>query len=169
MRLELVASLLHAPEVLFLDEPTIGLDVSAKAALRDLVRERSERDGLTLLLTSHDTGDMERVCERAVVLHRGRVLLDRPVRDLRRGYIRRKVVRLLTAEPTVAIDLPGVAVVGREPHRTVLEVDPSVTPVDAVVAAAIRASRIEDLTVEDPPMEEIVRAIYASANAGAPA
>jgi ABC-2 type transport system ATP-binding protein len=168
MRLELVASLLHAPEVLFLDEPTIGLDVSAKAAMRDLVRERSERDGLTLLLTSHDTGDMERVCERAVVLHRGTVLLDRPVRDLRRGYIRRKVVTLLTEEPSVAVDLPGVETVSREPHRTTLEVDVSKTPVEAVVQAALRGARVQDLTVEDPPMDEIVRAIYAAANAAAP-
>jgi ABC-2 type transport system ATP-binding protein len=167
MRLEVVASLLHSPEVLFLDEPTIGLDVSAKAAMRDLIRDRSERDGLTLLLTSHDTGDMERVCERAVVLHRGRVLLDRPVRDLRRGYIRRKVVTLLTAEPSIALELPGVEVVLREPHRTVVEVDVSATPVESVVQAAMRASRLQDLTVEDPPMEEIVRAIYAAANAQA--
>ncbi|MDD9945388.1 MAG: ATP-binding cassette domain-containing protein, partial [Myxococcales bacterium] len=73
MRCEIVASLLHAPEVVFLDEPTIGLDVSAKATIRDLVREQSERDGRTIMLTSHDTGDMERVCERVIVIHEGRL------------------------------------------------------------------------------------------------
>jgi ABC-2 type transport system ATP-binding protein len=168
MRMELVASLLHAPEVLFLDEPTIGLDVSAKAIVRDLVRDRSERDGLTLLLTSHDTGDMERVCDRAIVLHRGRILLDRSVRELRRGFIRRKVVTLVTAEPAVALDLAGVTTVSREPHRTVLEVDVSVTPVEAIVQAALSAARLVDLTVEDPPMDEIVRGIYAAANRAPP-
>jgi ABC-2 type transport system ATP-binding protein len=168
MRMELVASLLHAPEVLFLDEPTIGLDVSAKAVVRDLVRDRSERDGLTLLLTSHDTGDMERVCERAVVLHRGRVLLDRPVRELRRGHIRRKVVTLSTVEPSIRLaPLPGVREVSTEPHRTVLEVDTAATPVEAVVQAALAAGRLADLAVEDPPMEEIVRDVYAAANRGA--
>jgi ABC-2 type transport system ATP-binding protein len=168
MRMELVASLLHAPEVLFLDEPTIGLDVSAKAVVRDLVRERSEEDGLTLLLTSHDTGDMERVCERAVVLHRGRVLLDRSVRELRRGHIRRKVVTLSTVEPAIRVGpLPGVREVSAEPHRTVLEVDTTATPVEAVVQAALAAGRLADLTVEDPPMEEIVRDVYAAANRGA--
>jgi ABC-2 type transport system ATP-binding protein len=167
MRCEIVASLLHAPEVLFLDEPTIGLDVTAKAVIRDLLRERSEREGTTLVLTSHDTGDMERVCDRVVVIHEGRLLLDRPVQDLRRGFIRRKVVTLLTAEPSVAISLPGVTVVSSDPHRTVLEVDTAVTPVEAVVQAAIGASRLRDLTVEDPPMEEIVQAIYASAGVGA--
>ena len=166
MRCEIVASLLHAPEVLFLDEPTIGLDVTAKAVIRDLIRERSERDGMTVLLTSHDTGDMERVCDRVIVIHEGRLLLDRPVQDLRRGFIRRKVVTLHTAEESVTVDLPGVVVVSKEPHRTVLEVDTAATPVDAVVQAAMKASRLNDLTVEDPPMEEIVQAIYESAKSG---
>ena len=169
MRCEITASLLHAPELLVLDEPTIGLDVSAKAVIRDLVRERSESDGSTVFLASHDTGDMERVCDRVLVIHRGRLLLDRPVATLRRTFIRRKVVTLLTAEAEVSLSLPGVTVRERAPHRTVLEVDTSTTPVEAVVQAALRASRLDDLSVEDPPMEEIVQAIYASAEAsGAP-
>jgi len=162
MRCEIAASLLHGPAVLFLDEPTIGLDVSAKAAIRDLVRDSSRRDGSTVLLTSHDTGDMERVCDRAIVIHRGRLLLDRPVQELRR-FIRRKVVTLVTAESAVTLELPGITVSERAPHRTVLEVDVALTPVEAVVQAALRASKLHDLTVEDPPMEEIVQAIYRSA------
>ena len=165
MRCELVASLLHGPEVLFLDEPTIGLDVTAKAVIRDLIRDMSLRDGSTVLLTSHDTGDMERVCDRVLVIHRGRLLLDEPIAALRKNYIRRKVVTLLTAEEHVNIDLPGVTLMEKAPHRTVLEVDVDCTPVEQVVQAAMRASRLRDLTVEDPPMEEIVQAIYASAEA----
>jgi len=165
MRCELVASLLHGPEVLFLDEPTIGLDVTAKAVIRDLIRDTSLRDGSTVLLTSHDTGDMERVCDRVLVIHRGRLLLDEPIAALRKNYIRRKVVTLLTAEENVSIDLPGVTLVEKAPHRTVLEVDVDLTPIEQVVQAAMRASRLRDLTVEDPPMEEIVQAIYASAEA----
>jgi len=163
MRCDLVATLLHAPEVLFLDEPTIGLDVTAKAVIRDLVRERSRSDGSTVLLTSHDTGDMERVCDRVLVIHEGRLLLDQPIADLRRTYIRRKVVTLLTAEAEITLDLPGVTVTAREPHRAVLEVDVDRTPIERVVQAALDAARLRDLTVEDPPMEEIVQAIYASA------
>ena len=163
MRCEIVASLLHKPEVLFLDEPTIGLDVSAKATLRDLIHDASVRDGSTVLLTSHDTGDMERVCDRVIVIHRGGLLLDKPVEALRKDYIRRKVVTLLTAEASIEIALPGVEIVEQAPHRTVLEVDVEKTPVEAVVQAALRASRLRDLTVEDPPMEEIVQAIYRQA------
>jgi len=163
MRCEIVASLLHAPQVLFLDEPTIGLDVTAKAVIRDLIRDTSRRDGSTVLLTSHDTGDMERVCDRVLVIHNGRLLLDKPIADLRKSYIRRKVVTLLTAEERITLALPGVAVTEEAPHKTVLEVDVEKTSIEAVVQAALKASRLNDLTVEDPPMEEIVQAIYASA------
>ena len=167
MRCEIAASLLHGPEVLFLDEPTIGLDVTAKATIRDLVRDSSQRDGSTVLLTSHDTGDMERVCDRVLVIHQGSILLDRPIADLRRTYIRRKVVTLLTAEASVDLQLPGVTLVAQAPHRTVLEVDVEKTPIEAVVQAALKASRLRDLTVEDPPMEEIVQLIYARAEGAA--
>jgi len=165
MRCEIVASLLHAPRILFLDEPTIGLDVTAKAVIRDLIRDRSKADGSTVLLTSHDTGDMERVCDRVIVIHHGRILLDRPVGELRTHFIRRKVVTLLTAEESVSLDLPGVTRRSSEAHKTVFEVDVTRTPVDQVVQAAMAAAKLRDLTVEDPPMEEIVQAIYASAPA----
>ena len=84
---------------MFLDEPTIGLDVSAKATIRELLRTESERDGVTLLLTSHDTGDIERVCDRVVVIHRGRLLWDGTLADLRRTY--------LTAKTGDAVDRGG--------------------------------------------------------------
>jgi viologen exporter family transport system ATP-binding protein len=163
MRCELVGSLLHRPEILFLDEPTIGLDVVAKATIRDLVRDRGRRDGCTVLLTSHDTGDMERVCERVLVIHRGRLLLDRPVGALRRSFIPRKRVSVVSEETEIALDLPGVRRLPSAAHRTELEVDVSAIGVDKVVAAIVARARVLDLSVEDPPMEEIVTAIYAGA------
>ena len=165
MRCELVASLLHRPEILFLDEPTIGLDVVAKATIRDLVRERGRRDGCTVLLTSHDTGDMERVCERVLVIHRGRLLLDRPVDALRRSFIPRKRISVVSEEAELALDLPGVRRLPSAPHRTELEVDLRAVGVDRVVAQIVQRARVLDLSVEDPPMEEIVTAIYAGASA----
>jgi ABC-2 type transport system ATP-binding protein len=163
MRCEVVASLLHAPEVLFLDEPTIGLDVSAKATIREIVREQSVVHGRTLLLTSHDTGDMESVCERVIVIHEGRLVLDQPVAALRRGYIRKKRVVLQIAARELAVTLPGVRAVRTEPHRIELEVELDVTPVDALLQAVLKATHVQDLTIEDPPMDEIVQAIYRGA------
>ena len=160
MRCEIVASLLHKPEILFLDEPTIGLDVTAKAVIRDLVHESSTRDGSTVLLTSHDTGDMEQVCDRVIVINEGRLVLDQPVRELRRTFIRRKLVTLLTAEESIDLDLAGVRPVDRAPYRTVLEIDTSQIEIGDVVQRALERSKLRDLTVEDPPMEEIVQEIY---------
>jgi ABC-2 type transport system ATP-binding protein len=95
MRCEIAASLLHAPRVLFLDEPTIGLDVTAKATIRELLHRRSAEDGTTLLLTSHDTGDIEEVCDRVIIIHRGRILFDASVAELKRRYpLTRRVVHV---------------------------------------------------------------------------
>ena len=163
MRCELVASLLHAPRVLFLDEPTIGLDVVAKATLRELVRDRSDHEGTTVVLTSHDTGDMEEVCDRVLVIHRGTLLLDRSLAALRREYIRRKAITVVTAEEALDLALEGVEVTARSPHRTSLSVDTERVPVETVVQRVLASAHLHDLTVEDPPMEEIIQAIYAGA------
>jgi ABC-2 type transport system ATP-binding protein len=160
MRCELVAALLHRPKVLFLDEPTIGLDVVAKAALRDLVLEMSEREGTTVLLTSHDTADMERVCDRALVIHRGRLLLDQGVAALRSKFIQRKLITALIEEEDLPIRMPGVRVTRSEPHRIVLEVDTDQLAIEGVVRWLLANAHVQDLTVEDPPMDEIVQLIY---------
>lgn len=162
MRCEIVAALLHGPRLLFLDEPTIGLDVTAKAAIRDFIRDQSRNEGQTVLLTSHDTRDIELVCERVIVINAGRIVLDRPTDQLRRRFIARKLVRLVSQAPTLALDLPGVTRRPSETHTTLLEIDTRAARVDAVIAAALALGGIEDVTVEDPPMEEVVHEIYAA-------
>ena len=94
MRCELVASLLHAPSVLFLDEPTIGLDITAKAAMRDLIKQQAHDDGQTVVLTSHDTRDIELVCDRVIVINAGRIVVDQPTSELRRRFLGRKLVTI---------------------------------------------------------------------------
>jgi ABC-2 type transport system ATP-binding protein len=161
MRCEIVAALLHGPRLLFLDEPTIGLDVTAKAAIRDFIREQSLNEGQTVVLTSHDTRDIELVCERVIVINAGRIVLDRPTAELRR-FIARKLVTLQSQAPTLDLELPGVTRRPAEPHTTILEIDTRQARVDAVIAAALALGGIEDVTVEDPPMEEVVHEIYAA-------
>jgi ABC-2 type transport system ATP-binding protein len=162
MRCEIVAALLHRPRVLFLDEPTIGLDVVAKASLRELVLETARRDGTTILLTSHDTADMERVCQRAIVIHEGRLLLDQDVASLRSTFIRRKVVTVLSEEETVEVTLPGVTAAAATSHRTILQVETDVTPIEVVMQAVLASCHVQDITVEDPPMDDVVTAIYGT-------
>ena len=162
MRCDIVASLLHGPTVLFLDEPTIGLDITAKAAVRDLINEQARAEGLTVVLTSHDTRDIELVCERVIVVNRGRIIVDQATDDLRRRFLTRKLITIRSAAPTIAVDLPGVTRRPADAHMSLFEVDARVARIDQVVAVAIAQGGIEDITIEDPPLEEVIHEIYAA-------
>ena len=163
MRCEIVASLLHAPSLLFLDEPTIGLDITAKAAIRDFITEQARASEQTVLLTSHDTRDIELVCDRVIVINRGRIIVDQPTDQLRSRFLARKRVTLRSLAPRLALDLDGVTRLPSEPHSTVLEIDTARARVEQVIAAALALGGIEDITIEDPPMEEVIREIYDAA------
>jgi ABC-2 type transport system ATP-binding protein len=163
MRCEIAASLLHSPRLLFLDEPTIGLDVSAKAAIRELLRTESEQRGVTLLLTSHDTGDMERVCERVIVIHRGRLLWDGAIAQLRRSYLKTKRVTVWSEAEHLALAMPGVRLLSSGSYRTELEVALEITSLGRVVDAVLRQGAVHDLAVEDAPLDAVIRALYADA------
>ncbi|MDO8378065.1 ATP-binding cassette domain-containing protein [Phenylobacterium sp.] len=165
MRCEITASLLHGPNLLFLDEPTIGLDVTAKAAIRDFIREHARDHGQTVLLTSHDTRDIELVCDRVIVVNQGRIVVDQPTDQLRRRFLGRKIITFQSAGQGVSLDLPGVTRRASEAHATILEVDTRLTRVEQVIAAALADGGIEDVTIEDPPMEEVIAEIYASTHA----
>ena len=95
MRCELAAALLHRPSVIFLDEPTIGLDVIAKQRIRDLIGQLNAEEGVTVFLTSHDAGDIEQVCRRAIVINHGEIILDTPVARMKRDYLKVKTIDLL--------------------------------------------------------------------------
>ena len=164
MRCEIVASLLHSPRMLFLDEPTIGLDVSAKAMIRELLWTESERERVTLLLTSHDTGDMERVCTRAIVINHGRLLWDGPIAALRRSYLKAKRVTLWSDAEHLELSLPGVRVLSSGSYRTELEIAIETTPLGQVVDAAQRQTAIRDMAIEDTPLDDVIRALYAAAD-----
>jgi ABC-2 type transport system ATP-binding protein len=163
MRCEIAAALLHQPKVVFLDEPTIGLDVVAKGEIRALVSSLNQDEGVTFLLTSHDAGDIERVCRRVVVINHGLLVFDGDVADLKRGYLRRKVVDVILAEAGPPFDATGVTVLLAEPYRLRLEVDPSVQPIERIIAELVARYRVADLTIAEPPLEEVIAAIYAAA------
>ena len=185
MRCELAAALLHKPAIVFLDEPTIGLDVIARQRIRDLIGQLNAEEGLTVFLTSHDAGDIEQVCRRAIVINHGEIVLDTPVSRLKRDYLKAKTVDLLlegSAEALLKMDseseqprlsvraptsiheeiveTPGVRVLKAKGHGLKLAVDTSQTPLEPIIAAIMQHSHILDMTIADPPMEEIIAAIY---------
>jgi ABC-2 type transport system ATP-binding protein len=160
LRCEIVGALIHAPSVLLLDEPTIGLDVTGKALLRDHLDTMSRDAGTTVLLTSHDTGDIERICERVIFIDHGRLLMDLPIAQLKRDFLRHRTVILATGEETPVLTLDGVTTRTAEPYRLTLAVDTTIVPVEKVVATVLQRLTVRDLSVENPPLEAVIKAIY---------
>jgi ABC-2 type transport system ATP-binding protein len=160
MRAEVAASLLHKPKVLFLDEPTIGLDVIARQELRDLVREWNRKEGLTVFLTSHDAGDIEHVAERVIIINQGRVVIDDQVASVRRRYLDSRLLRIQFHEMPAEINVPGLRVVNRTDYEMTLDIDTKVTPIPFVIAEVLRAAPVADIAIEDPPLEHVIAKIY---------
>jgi ABC-2 type transport system ATP-binding protein len=133
-----------------------------------LLNRRSIEDGTTLLLTSHDTGDIEQVCDRVVIIHGGRILLDAGVGELKRRYLRSRRITLITASEHVELPAAaGARLVSAAPHRTTVEIDAGDAAVGALVDAVLRQTTLRDLVIDDPPMDEIIRSIYSTAEAEA--
>jgi ABC-2 type transport system ATP-binding protein len=162
MKCEIAASLLHRPRIVFLDEPTIGLDVVAKQQIRDAIRTLNETENTTIFLTSHDAGDIESLCKRVIIINHGRIIFDDRTSVLKRQYLTHKVVDVRFAE---ALDgpfaLPGVKTVKQGTHGVKLEFDSRAVAVESVMQQIISARSCTDITISDPPMEEIIREIYS--------
>ncbi|MDZ8082063.1 MAG: ATP-binding cassette domain-containing protein [Nostoc sp. DcaGUA01] len=163
MRAEVAASLLHTPKVLFLDEPTIGLDVIARQELRDLIREWNRTEGVTVFLTSHDAGDIEQVAQRVVVINHGRVVLDDKVSAMRRQYLGSKILSVKFHTSPAEISLPGVIQLKAGEYSLKLEVNTRITPIETVMTQILQAGSVADIAIEDPPLEEVIAHIYAQA------
>jgi len=162
MRCEIAASFLHGPRLLFMDEPTIGLDAVVKQRIRELIRERNREEGTTVFLTSHDAGDVETLCSRAVVIHHGGVLVDEPVERMKREVLSRKIVTLKLAGDGSRAALPDIAGTRWETEEGScrLAVDLKRTTIERVLSELIGRVGFTDVNVEDPPLEEIIKHIY---------
>ncbi|MGB8955193.1 MAG: ATP-binding cassette domain-containing protein [Tumebacillaceae bacterium] len=160
MRCEIAAALLHRPKIVFLDEPTIGLDVIVKQKIRELIREMNREEGTTLFLTSHDAGDIEQLCKRVIVINHGQVILDDSVSKMKHEFLTNKTIHLKLKEEAERFSLPGVEVVKQKGTGLRLSVDTAQTGIEDVLAHIVGNYRLEDVTIEDPSMEEIITYIY---------
>lgn len=165
MRAEIAAALLHSPDLLILDEPTIGLDVLSKQRLREfLIHERAER-GTTLLLTTHDMGDIERLCDRVLVVDHGRLAYDGSLPRLAATVGARRVLVVDLATPAAdLIGLPGSEHLGSQGSgmRQRLAFDAEKTTAAMLLAEVAKRYEVRDLSIEEPDIEDVVRRIYQS-------
>ncbi len=165
MRAEMAAALLHSPRLVILDEPTIGLDVLSKQRLREFLVAERRTHGTTLLLTTHDMGDVERLCDRILVIDRGRLAYDGDLPGLSRTVGAERVLVVDLAEATDDLSgIPGTRHLGSEGHglRQRLAFDAESTTAARVLAAVSGHAEVLDLTVEEPDIEDVVRRIYAA-------
>ena len=167
MKCELAAALLHRPAVLFLDEPTIGLDVSMQLVVRDFVRRYNERFGATVILTSHYMDDVAALCPRIVVIDQGRLRYDGALDELVRTMRPEKRIVVRFDRAVAAADLEAIGrLVEHGETKAVLQVEKG--QLRAVTAAVLERCPVIDLTIEDPPLEEVMRELFAKP-AAAPA
>jgi ABC-2 type transport system ATP-binding protein len=161
MRGELAAALLHDPPVLFLDEPTIGLDVVAKHRIRDFLRRINREAGVTVLLTTHDMSDIEQLCQRLMIIDRGKLLYDGSLEQIRERFgTERTLVVDLADDNLPPLEVPPAREVRADgPRRWLRFRRAEISAADLVAAVAARY-RIEDLTIEEPEIETIIRQIY---------
>ena len=167
MKCELAAALLHRPRVLFLDEPTIGLDVSMQATVRGFIRAYNERFGATVLLTSHYMDDVAALCPRVVIVDKGRLIFDGALADLVRRVRPDKRIDVRLSRPVERRDLEALGqVVSHDAGQAVLQVPHAGLP--EAVQRILAQLPVLDLSVVDPPLEEVFRELYRGASAGTP-
>jgi ABC-2 type transport system ATP-binding protein len=165
MRCEVAASLLHKPQLLLLDEPSIGLDVVAKQRIRDTIRRMNEQEGVGVLLTSHDAGDLEALCRQVIIINHGQIVYRDKVSNLKRRYLTSKLVEVRYAQEVAAdfhIEGTETLKVGR--YGVKLRFYTRQTPVEGVIASLAAAGTLVDVTVSDPSLEEVIRVIYGEAD-----
>jgi len=160
MRCDLAASLLHSPKILFLDEPTIGLDAVSKLAVRDFIRHLNKEDKVTILLTTHDMDDIEALCPRVLILNEGKVYFDGAIAQLRKKILPERRLIIDLVDEDVSVQDPQATVLRQDGHRVWLSFNPSVTSVQELITRITASHAIADLFVENPPIEELITKYY---------
>ncbi len=158
---EIAAALLHTSQVLFLDEPTIGLVVVSKLALRDFVKDLNRKDGVTVLLTTHDMHDIEALARRVIIIGNGRVLRDSSFESMRGDVLgERRLIVDFTGDAG-GIEIEGASVRSRDGRTVEFAFDPAKTAAHTLIARVAAAHEVADIRVEDPKIEEVIARFYA--------
>jgi len=168
MRAELAATLIHEPRIVYLDEPTIGLDMIVKERIREFIREQNRNHGITVMLTTHDLGDIEQLCQRVMIIDAGRLIYDGPISTIKARFGKYRTITFETLSPTSRIDLPtGVELADerteKEDHRLVLRFDRTLTTASKVASAVMNQIEVVDFSLSEPDLASIIKQIYNGA------
>lgn len=158
MRCEVAASLIHNPEIVFLDEPTIGLDMVAKQKLRDVINQVNRESGTTVLLTSHDIGDVEHVCDRVIIVNHGKIVSDGPLASLKKDHIKTKTLKFRLESGTFIPN--GGELVSKDGENYVIEIPNTSESVKTALERVYASGEVEDFSIEEPALEDVIRTFY---------
>lgn len=164
IKCEIAASLLHGPEIIFLDEPTIGLDVIAKKNLRSLIKRINEEEKTTIFLTSHDMGDIEKLCKRMIIINCGAILLDENVKSLKYNYDNKKIISIRYSDPVDFSTDPVLSTfskISKDGFAARVEVDTNEIDIEDIISRLFKAGKAEDISISSRPLEDIIGEIYS--------
>ena len=160
MRCEIAAALLHSPDILFLDEPTIGLDAVSKIALRDFLRKENREKGITMILTTHDMDDVESLCSKVMVIGHGRLLFSGRLEELKKTYAPFKRIRATLQSPCPPFSIEGIEKLEIEDWVWTVLFDPEKTTAPILVEALARNLPLRDIAIEDENIDHIIASMY---------
>jgi ABC-2 type transport system ATP-binding protein len=164
MRSELAAALIHEPKIVYLDEPTIGLDLIVKERIREFIKEQNRERGTTVILTTHDLGDIEELCKRVMIIDDGKLIYDGPLSTIKDRFGKYRQITFELAQPSRAYDLPtGAELVSAEDLKLVLRFDRTRATASQVAAAIMNQVEVRDFSLAEPDLSAIVKQIYEGA------
>ncbi len=159
IRCEIVASLIHEPKILFLDEPTIGLDPVVKENIRVLIKRLNKEKKTTIFLTSHDVGDIEKLCKRVIIVNDGKIVLDDTMENLKYHYLNKKIVEVKMKEQVNLDDEDGIVILKDKGYNLKIEVDTTKRDISDVINL-LDTDKIIDINISNIPLEDIISSIY---------
>ncbi|MFN2152046.1 MAG: ATP-binding cassette domain-containing protein [Anaerolineales bacterium] len=164
MRSELAAALIHEPKVVYLDEPTIGLDLIVKERIRDFIREQCATKEMTVILTTHDLGDIEQLCQRVIIIDEGAIIYDGPIETIKKRFGKYREMTFETVGEVGTLTLPaGAEMLSRGDHKITLRFDRSMSTASKVASEIMKQVDVRDFSLSEPDLSAIVKQIYNGA------
>lgn len=164
MRAELAATLIHEPRVVYLDEPTIGLDLIVKERIREFIKEQNRTKGTTVILTTHDLGDIEELCKRVIIIDAGKLIYDGPIETIKERFGKFREITFETLSAPGSVDLPsGAEIILVEPRKVSVRFDRTATTASGVAAALMNQLEVKDFSLSEPDLASIIKQIYNGA------